>query len=132
MRNGIPTTEGGTATGAQGRESREAPTATGAQRRESREAPTARRGRRRGTRHRSDRRGSPGRLLACCGAVLLATPLSQAYAVSALPPISVGAGVRTDFEYTDPSGGGKKTDDFNLDSIRLYINDKVMDHISLM
>ena len=79
-------------------------------------------------------RARPGGGLAatCFGALLLAAPLSRAFADVTLPPISVGAGVRTDFEYTDPSGGGKKTDDFNLDSIRLYINGKVTDHISFM
>ena len=62
----------------------------------------------------------------------LAAPLSRALADEiSLPPISIGAGVRTDFEYTDPTAG-KKTDDFNLDSIRLYISGHVMDHISFM
>src|ERR1700727_1152113 len=70
------------------------------------------------------------------GAVLgttgLAALLSQALADdSAQPPITIGAGIRTDFEYTDPTGG-KKTDDFNLDSIRLYISGHVMDHVSFM
>ena len=65
-------------------------------------------------------------------ATALAAPLSQALADdSAQPPITIGAGVRTDFEYTDPTGG-KKTDDFNLDSIRLYVSGHVMDHVSFM
>ncbi len=59
-------------------------------------------------------------------------PLSRALADDiSLPPISIGAGVRTDFEYTDPTAG-KKTEDFNLDSIRLYVSGHVMDHISFM
>ena len=62
----------------------------------------------------------------------LVAPLSRAVADEiSLPPISIGAGVRTDFEYTDPTTG-KKTDDFNLDSIRLYVSGHVMDHISFM
>ena len=66
------------------------------------------------------------------GAAVLAAPLSSALADDiSLPPISIGAGVRTDFEYTDPDSG-KKTDDFNLDSIRLYISGHVMDHVSFM
>jgi hypothetical protein len=79
----------------------------------------------------------PGRpvargVLALIGTTALAAPLSQAMADdSAQPPITIGAGLRTDFEYTDPTGG-KKTDDFNLDSIRLYINGHVMDHVSFM
>jgi hypothetical protein len=70
--------------------------------------------------------------LALIGTTALAAPLSQALADDAAqPPITIGAGLRTDFEYTDPTGG-KKTDDFNLDSIRLYINGHVMDHVSFM
>jgi hypothetical protein len=79
-------------------------------------------------------RARPGSRLALAliGATALAAPLSQALADdSAQPPITIGAGIRTDFEYTDPTGG-KKTDDFNLDSIRLYINGHVMDHVSFM
>ncbi|HEY6923939.1 MAG TPA: hypothetical protein VI653_10750 [Steroidobacteraceae bacterium] len=68
----------------------------------------------------------------CVGAFSLLAPLSRALADDvSLPPISVGAGVRTSFEYNDPTVG-KKTDDFNLDSIRLYISGHVMDHISFM
>ena len=69
---------------------------------------------------------------ALIGAALLAAPFSSALADDTpLPPISIGAGVRTDFESTDPSSG-KKTDDFNLDSIRLYVSGHVMDHVSFM
>ena len=70
--------------------------------------------------------------LALIGATALVAPLSQALADDgAQPPITIGAGLRTDFEYTDPTGG-KKTDDFNLDSIRLYVSGHVMDHVSFM
>jgi hypothetical protein len=81
--------------------------------------------------HKPGRAGS--RLaVAFIGATALAAPLSRALADdSAQPPITIGAGVRTDFEYTDPTGG-KKTDDFNLDSIRLYVSGHVMDHVSFM
>jgi len=59
-------------------------------------------------------------------------PLSQALADDPpQPPISIGAGMRTDFEYNDPTGG-KKSDNFNLDSIRLYVSGYVMDHVSFM
>ena len=70
-------------------------------------------------------------LAAVLGATALGAPLSQAWADVTLPPISVGAGLRTSFDTTDPSVG-KKTDEFNLDSIRLYISGPVMDHISFM
>jgi len=73
-----------------------------------------------------------GLAAACVGCVALLAPLSRARADDVtLPPISIGAGVRTSFEYNDPTAG-KKTDDFNLDSIRLYISGHVMDHISFM
>lgn len=69
---------------------------------------------------------------AALGAVVLAAPLlAHAQDDIKLPPITVGAGLRTDFEYTDLSGG-KETDQFNLDSIRLYVNGSVTDHISFM
>ena len=74
----------------------------------------------------------PGRAAAVIGAAVLAAPLASALAEEiTLPPISVGAGVRTDFQYTDPKSG-KKTDDFNLDSIRLYVSGPVVEHINFM
>jgi hypothetical protein len=54
-------------------------------------------------------------------------PASQAFADDSTPPLSIGAGLRTSFDAVDPTGG-KKTDDFNLDSIRLYINGSLTDH----
>ena len=79
--------------------------------------------------HRRSWRGWAAALIA---AGALVAPISSALADDiSLPPISVGAGVRTDFESTDPQSG-KKTDDFNLDSIRLYISGHVMDHVSFM
>jgi hypothetical protein len=78
------------------------------------------------------RRPRGGLAVACVGCAILLAPLSRALADDiTVPPISIGAGVRTSFEYNDPAVG-KKTDDFNLDSIRLYISGHVMDHISFM
>ena len=78
------------------------------------------------------RRSWCGWAAALIAAGALVAPISSALADDiSLPPISVGAGVRTDFESTDPQSG-KKTDDFNLDSIRLYISGHVMDHVSFM
>jgi hypothetical protein len=78
------------------------------------------------------RRPRGGLAVACVGCAVLLAPLSRALADDiTVPPISIGAGVRTSFEYNDPAVG-KKTDDFNLDSIRLYISGHVMDHISFM
>ncbi|MFT3905081.1 MAG: hypothetical protein QM718_02080 [Steroidobacteraceae bacterium] len=44
-----------------------------------------------------------------------------------LPPISIGAGMRTSF--THESYDGESASDFNLDSARLYINGSVTDQI---
>src|SRR5215471_6375189 len=41
-----------------------------------------------------------------------------------LGPVTIGAGMRTSFIYTDPDGGDS-TSKFNLNSIRLYINGPV-------
>jgi hypothetical protein len=62
------------------------------------------------------------------GGALLAMPLAAALADSTLPPISIGAGIRTSFVHTDPPVG-QTVDDFNLDNIRLYVNGSVTDQI---
>jgi hypothetical protein len=55
------------------------------------------------------------------GALIFALPALAAAADA--PSISIGAGMRTDFTHTDTSGtSGTATDDFSLDSIRLYVN----------
>jgi hypothetical protein len=66
-------------------------------------------------------------LLTVLGAASLTQPASQAFADDS-PPISIGAGMRTSFDTTDPSAG-KKTEDFNLDSVRLYVNGAVTSNI---
>jgi len=62
------------------------------------------------------------------GTTFLALPLANALADVTLPPISVGAGVRTSFTHSAPNNG-VDTDNFTLDSIRLYINGSVTDNI---
>jgi hypothetical protein len=65
-------------------------------------------------------------------AALAAVALSSAPASADISPkINVGAGLRTSFDVTDPPGG-KKVDDFKLDSIRLYISGTITDQISFM
>lgn len=67
------------------------------------------------------------------GGVLLALPVSGLMAADInLPPVSVGAGVRTSFANTDVDGLDEDVSDFNLDSARIYISGKVTDSISLM
>jgi len=66
------------------------------------------------------------------GAAALAVMLSSAPASADFSPtINVGAGLRTSFDVTDPSAG-KKVEDFNLDSIRLYVSGSITDQISFM
>lgn len=48
---------------------------------------------------------------------------------AALPPISIGAGMRTGFTDEKVDGAAKSTDDFDLDSVRLYVNGGVTDNI---
>jgi hypothetical protein len=51
---------------------------------------------------------------------------------AALPPVTLGAGVRTSFVHTEPDGEADSTDSFLLDSARLYVNGPVTDEIKFM
>jgi hypothetical protein len=62
------------------------------------------------------------------GILILAAPLA---AQPKLPPITIGAGMRTSFVYNNPSPS-KWSDRFLLDSARLYINGPVTDTIKFM
>mgnify|MGYP001083899624 CR=1 FL=1 len=69
---------------------------------------------------------------ACAGVALLSLPSLQAWSADLdLPPVSVGAGVRSSFAHTNPDIGDD-VDDFALNSARIYISGKVTDNISLM
>ncbi|MFT4046472.1 MAG: hypothetical protein QM661_07205 [Solimonas sp.] len=46
-----------------------------------------------------------------------------------LPPLSIGAGIRTSFTNTDTQGTADKPNDFSLDSARLYIGGAVTEQI---
>ena len=67
-------------------------------------------------------------LLLLSGFLVLAPP-SRAQVT--LGPVTLGAGLRTSFVHTAPDGGSS-TDDFNLDSARIYINGPVTDKIKFM
>lgn len=70
---------------------------------------------------------------ASLAALALGTPaLKAVHAGVKLPPISVGAGVRTSFSHTETNGAAKAANDFNLDSIRLYLSGPVTKDIKLM
>jgi hypothetical protein len=44
------------------------------------------------------------------------------------PPVTIGAGLRTSFDVSKPDDG-KRTNDFNIDSVRIYISGSITDHI---
>jgi len=72
------------------------------------------------------------RLATAISAALLSLPITNALAETSLPPVSVGAGVRTSFTHTTTSGSSVDVDDFALNSARIYLSGKVMDHVSIM
>ncbi|MEO8260824.1 MAG: hypothetical protein ABI868_25990, partial [Acidobacteriota bacterium] len=62
--------------------------------------------------------------------LLIVTPL-RAQDATALPPVTIGAGVRSSFVHTDPEVGDA-SDAFLLDSLRLYFNGSVTKQIKFM
>src|ERR1700726_3119512 len=64
-------------------------------------------------------------MLASLLLLLAAAPLG-AQTPAALPPVTVGAGIQTAFAHTVPDGG-TSTDDFVLNSLRLYVNGSATD-----
>ena len=81
----------------------------------------------RGERGLTVRRFAPVSLLLLGLGVL--APLSRAQVN--LGPITVGAGLRTDYVHTEPTGGAD-TDQFQLNDIRLYVNGPVIDKLKFM
>ena len=76
----------------------------------------------------------PGRELRAfaLGTAVFCAPLTTWAAEVNLPPVSVGAGVRTSFTNTDIDGAAEDANDFALNSVRIYISGKATDSISLM
>jgi len=64
-------------------------------------------------------------------ASLLACGAATAAAQSSTPPVSVGAGARTSFVHTAPDTGSS-TDNFNLDSVRLYVSGTAAPKVKFM
>jgi hypothetical protein len=73
------------------------------------------------------RRCAPA-LLLLLGFLVLAPP---SWAQLRLGPVTLGGGLRTSYVHTEPDGANS-TDDFNLDSARLYVNGNVTDKIKFM
>jgi hypothetical protein len=69
-------------------------------------------------------------LLTVCLLLWVSAP-SRAQDPPPLPPVSIGAGVRTSFVHNEPKTGNG-TDAFSLDSARLYVNGPVTDKIKYM
>jgi hypothetical protein len=65
-------------------------------------------------------------------AAALAAPLPAALAEVTLPPVTVGAGVRTSFSQTDVDGSSEDISDFELNSARIYISGSVTENIKVM
>jgi hypothetical protein len=61
-------------------------------------------------------------------ALALAVPVGA----QTLPPVSIGAGLRSSFVHTEPDGPADGTDEFLLDSVRLYVNGSVTNKIKIM
>src|SRR5712691_1836443 len=61
------------------------------------------------------------RLTLAVSAGLLTVSALPATAQTAIPPVSVGAGVQTSFVHTSPDTG-TSTDAFALNSVRLYVS----------
>jgi hypothetical protein len=74
------------------------------------------------------RRSTPTLLAGLLSLAAAAPALAQA---PALPPVTVGAGVQTSFVDTSPSGGSS-TQDFPLNSVRLYVNGSATNTITYM
>jgi hypothetical protein len=68
------------------------------------------------------------------GSALAAVPCVGAFAAEVtLPPVSVGAGIRTSFAHTEVDTVPKtEADDFTLNSARLYFSGKATEHIGIM
>jgi hypothetical protein len=75
---------------------------------------------------------TPAGLRPALGIALAALPVGNVLAAEVtLPPISVGAGIRSSFTHTSPDVGDD-INDFELNSARIYISGKVTENISLM
>lgn len=67
-----------------------------------------------------------------CALALFCLPVATFAAEVNLPPVSVGAGVRTSFTNTDIDGATEDVNDFALNSARIYVSGKATESISLM
>jgi hypothetical protein len=66
------------------------------------------------------------------GAALWSLPVASVLADVSLPPVSIGAGLRTSFTHSEISGTKIEADDFALNSARIYLSGKATDKIGFM
>ena len=76
-----------------------------------------------------DRRKVFGYVLPLLLGLLAFSPVSRAQ--TSLGPVTIGAGVRADFDHTAPTDGSS-TDQIQLDSVRLYVSGSVTENIKFM
>ncbi|HEY5810877.1 MAG TPA: porin [Povalibacter sp.] len=75
-------------------------------------------------------RSRPQSAAIALSAALVALPVCNVLADVTLPPVKVGAGVRTSFTHYDPDFGAE-TDDFDVNSARVYLSGKATEQIGL-
>jgi hypothetical protein len=63
---------------------------------------------------------------------LLTLPVSPLQAQVTLPPVTIGAGLQTSYVHTDTDGAASSTDQFLLNSARLYVSGPVTENIKFM
>jgi len=66
------------------------------------------------------------------GTAAIALTATTVSAEVTLPPVSVGAGLQTSFKHREVTGVTAQSDDFNLDSARIYLSGKATEHIGIM
>lgn len=66
------------------------------------------------------------------GFLWIALAVALPVGAQSLPPVSIGAGMRSSFVHTEPDGPTEGTDEFLLDSVRLYVNGSVTSNIKIM
>lgn len=76
-------------------------------------------------------RGRRVRRLALGFLIISATPATSSFAQTALPPVTVGGGLQTSFFHTEPNPG-ISTDEFLVNSVRLYVNGSATEDIKFM
>lgn len=82
------------------------------------------------SKHNHHRPSHAGARAIALGAAVMALPLAQALAAEVtIPPVTVGGGMRTSFQHFEESNSDISSNDFSLNSARLYISGGVTENI---